>query len=124
MALNSKSPVEDYINRCDAKLRDRLTRLLMSVRKAAPDADEFISYKMPAFRVGRIIFYFAAFKNHIGAFPPVRDHVLLEKSFKKFMGPKGNLQFPHDQPIPYALIERLIKHRVKLERARLRTKKG
>jgi uncharacterized protein YdhG (YjbR/CyaY superfamily) len=65
--------------------------------------------------------YFAAFKKHIGLFPPVRGDAKLEKSISAYAGAKGNLQFPLDQPIPYPLIERIVKLRVKQNRSKART---
>jgi uncharacterized protein YdhG (YjbR/CyaY superfamily) len=57
--------------------------------------------------------YFAAFKNHIGLYPPVRGDAKLEKAISIYAGEKGNLRFPLDQPIPYGLIEKIVKLRVK-----------
>ena len=57
--------------------------------------------------------YFAAFKNKIGFYPPVKDNASLENAISPYAGEKGNLRFPLDHPIPYRLIERIVKHRVK-----------
>jgi uncharacterized protein YdhG (YjbR/CyaY superfamily) len=57
--------------------------------------------------------YFAAFKNHIGLYPPVKGDAKLVKAASAYTGEKGNLQFPLDHPIPYGLIERIVKFRVK-----------
>jgi uncharacterized protein YdhG (YjbR/CyaY superfamily) len=80
---------------------------------------------MPAFFQGGVLIYFAAFKNHIGIFPPVRGDVQLLKQLDRYRGPKGNLKFPLDEPIPYNLISRIVKVRRKenLERARSKQKK-
>jgi len=87
------------------------------IRAAAPDAEEVISYRMPAFRQRGILVYFAAFKSHIGLFSPVRGDVKIEKALAPYAGPKGNLKFPLDQPIPYALIRRVVRLRVKQDSA-------
>jgi uncharacterized protein YdhG (YjbR/CyaY superfamily) len=68
---------------------------------------------MPAFALHGILVYFAAFKNHIGVFPPLRGDAKLQAAASKYAGPKGNLKFPLDQPIPYALIARIVKSRAK-----------
>jgi uncharacterized protein YdhG (YjbR/CyaY superfamily) len=69
--------------------------------------------------------YFAAFKKHIGIYPPVRGDAKLEKSISRYAGVKGNLQFPLDQPIPYGLIERIVKLRVKQNLSKARaSRKG
>ena len=64
---------------------------------------------MPAFKARGMLVYYAAFKNHIGVYPPVRGDAALMKAVKPYAGPKGNLQFPLDGPIPYGLIARIIK---------------
>jgi uncharacterized protein YdhG (YjbR/CyaY superfamily) len=84
-----------------------------TVRQCAPDAAEVISYQMPAFRQDGILVYFAAWKQHIGLYPPISGDKTLEKAVARYAGPKGNLQFPLDEPIPYGLIGRIVKLRVK-----------
>ena len=73
---------------------------------------------MPAFRLHGILVYFAAFKNHIGLYPPVSGDADLEKALRPYAGPKGNLKFPLDRPIPYDLIKRVVLLRVRQESAR------
>jgi uncharacterized protein YdhG (YjbR/CyaY superfamily) len=68
---------------------------------------------MPAFAQNGILVYFAAFKAHIGVFPPVSGDAKLEKALERYRGPKGNLKFPLDEPIPYDLIRRIATLRVK-----------
>jgi uncharacterized protein YdhG (YjbR/CyaY superfamily) len=83
-----------------------------TVRKAAPEAEERISYGMPAFFQGGVLVYFAAFKKHIGLYPPVRDKSL-QRLVAQYAGPKGNLQFPLYEPIPHGLITRIVASRIK-----------
>jgi uncharacterized protein YdhG (YjbR/CyaY superfamily) len=90
-----------------------LERIRLTIRQAAPDAQETISYNIPAFTLNGTLVYFAAFKKHIGFYPPVRGDAKLEKSISTYAGEKGNLKFPLDQPIPYDLIQRIVKLRVK-----------
>ncbi len=84
----------------------------MIIRQTAPLAEETISYGMPAFKQQGILVYFAAFKKHIGLFPPVRGDEKLERAAARYAGPKGNLQFPLEKPIPYDLIRRIVNARV------------
>jgi uncharacterized protein YdhG (YjbR/CyaY superfamily) len=77
-----------------------------------PEAAEVISYRIPAFRQEGIVVYFAAFKNHIGLYPPVRGDPALGKAVAPYAGEKGNLRFPLDQPIPLKLIGRIAKLRL------------
>ena len=78
-----------------------------AVHAAVPGATETISYRMPAFRKGRVFFYFAVFKQHIGIYPPVRGDAALQRALARYRGPKGNLKFPLDEPMPIALIARV-----------------
>ena len=90
-----------------------LEKVRATIRHAAPEARETISYLMPAFRQHGMLVYFAAWKHHIGLYPPVSGDKALQKAVARYSGPKGNLQFPLDEPIPYDLIERVVKLRVK-----------
>lgn len=69
-----------------------------------------------------ILVYFAAFKNHIGMFPPIRGDAKLKAAVAKYAGPKGNLKFPLDEPLPYALVTKIVKFRVKQNLAKARKK--
>jgi uncharacterized protein YdhG (YjbR/CyaY superfamily) len=79
---------------------------------------------MPAFRQGSMLLYFAAFKNHIGVFPPVRGDAKLEKAVAPYAGEKGNLRFPLDRPIPYDLIKRIVRLRLKQVTAKAEAEAG
>jgi uncharacterized protein YdhG (YjbR/CyaY superfamily) len=118
--------IEQYIANSSPEARAVLRKLRSTIKKAAPpDAEELISYRMPAYALHGILVYFAAFKHHIGMFPPIRGNAKLAAAAAKYAGPKGNLSFPLDEPIPYALVARIVKHRVKqnLAKARVRRKK-
>jgi uncharacterized protein YdhG (YjbR/CyaY superfamily) len=114
--------IEEYIASSAATVRPILRELRRVILAAAPDAEELISYRMPAFRQYGILVYFAAFKTHIGLFPPVRGDVKLAKALAPYAGPKGNLKFPLDEPMPYALIRRIVRLRVKQDSAKARAK--
>jgi uncharacterized protein YdhG (YjbR/CyaY superfamily) len=77
---------------------------------------------MPALKTDGILVYFAAFKNHIGLFPPVSGDAAIEKAIAKYAGEKGNLRFPLDEPIPYALIARIVKLRARQDRERVKAR--
>jgi uncharacterized protein YdhG (YjbR/CyaY superfamily) len=112
--------IDEYIALRPPKVQAILQKIRRTIRKAAPGAEEVISYRMPAFKLNGIIVYFAAFTNHIGLFPPVRGDAKLVKAIDPYAGPKGNLRFPLDQPIPYGLIEKIAKLRVKQNMAKKR----
>jgi uncharacterized protein YdhG (YjbR/CyaY superfamily) len=115
--------IDEYIATFLPGVRSILKKLRLTIRKAVPQAKEKISYKMPAFALDGDLIYFAAFKKHIGVFPPVRGDEKLNKALSRYRGPKGNLQFPLDEPIPYPLISRVVKARVKEHAARVRSKR-
>jgi uncharacterized protein YdhG (YjbR/CyaY superfamily) len=104
--------VDDYIATFAPDVQSILQKIRQTVKAAAPDAKETISYRMPAFKLNGMLVYFAAFKRHIGLFPPVRGGDSLMRAVKPYAGPKGNLQFPFGKPVPYALIRRIVKSRV------------
>ena len=114
--------IDEYIAAAPAAVRPILKGIRRIARAAAPEAEELISYRMPAFRLHRILIYFAAFKSHIGMFPPVSGDAKLERDLEPYAGPKGNLKFPLDRPIPYALIKRIVQLRVKQELSRMSAK--
>jgi uncharacterized protein YdhG (YjbR/CyaY superfamily) len=110
--------MDEYFAACAPEVRAILERIRLTVRNAVPDAQETISYKMPTFTLHGVLVHFAAFKKHIGFYPPVRGDAKLQKAIATYAGEKGNLQFPLGQPIPYGLIERIVKHRAKQNSAR------
>ena len=106
--------IDQYIAMCSPEVRPILRKLRSTIKRAAPpETEELISYRMPAFAKHGILVYFAAFKNHIGMFPPLKGDAKLRAAASKYAGPKGNLKFPLDQPIPYALVARIVKARAK-----------
>jgi uncharacterized protein YdhG (YjbR/CyaY superfamily) len=115
MATHRAKPknIDEYIASFSPDVRAILERIRLTIRKASPGAQETISYNIPTFTLNGALVHFAAFKSHIGVYPPVRGDARLEKAISIYAGPKGNLQFPLDQPIPYGLIERIVKFRVK-----------
>ena len=117
--------IDGYISGFPADVQAILENVRATIRHAAPEAKETISYQMPAFKQHGILLYFAAWKKHVGLYPPISGDKALEKAVARYAGPKGNLQFPLDQPIPYDLIERIVKLRVTqdLAKAAARRKK-
>ncbi len=104
--------VDDYIAACEPKAQAVLRKIRRLLRQTAPKAEEVISYRMPAFKQNGILLYYAAFKEHIGLFPPVKGDAALLKALAKYSGPKGNLRLPLDEPMPYDLIKRIVQLRV------------
>lgn len=115
--------IDSYISQFPADVQKILERVRTTISQAAPEAKEIISYQMPAFNLHGILVYFAAWKNHIGLYPPLSGDPVLAKAVARYAGPKGNLQFPLDQPIPYDLIKRIVKLRVKQDSAKAAAKR-
>ena len=120
MPANRPEPqtIDEYIASFTPDVQAILRKIRSTIRNAAPGAQEIISYKIPTFKLNGVLVYFAAFKKHIGLYPPVRGDAKIEEAVSIYAGPKGNLQFPLDQPIPYGLIERIVKLRVKQNSSR------
>jgi uncharacterized protein YdhG (YjbR/CyaY superfamily) len=104
--------IDAYIAAQSIAVQPRLRRIRTIVREEAPNAEETISYRMPAFMLGGALFYFAAFKKHIGIYPPVRGDAALLHALAPYRGEKGNLSFPLAEAMPYELIRRVARQRV------------
>jgi uncharacterized protein YdhG (YjbR/CyaY superfamily) len=111
----SKQPtrtIDEYIAMFTPEVRAILEKIRSTVAKAAPAAYEAISYQIPVFVLNGPLVYFAAFKRHVGFYPPVTDQRLKHES-AVYANEKGNLRFPLNEPMPYALITKLVKARIK-----------
>ena len=115
--------IDDYISTFPDDVQAILGKVRETIRRAAPEATETISYMMPAFRQHGILVYFAAWKSHIGMYPPISCDKTLENYLARYAGPNGNLQFPLDEPMPFDLIERIVKRRVKQDAAKAAAKR-
>lgn len=115
--------VDEYIRGFPPEVQGMLQRVREVLRHAAPQAQEVISYRMPAFRQNGVLLYFAAFQHHLGLYPPVSGDAALMKAIAPYAGEKGNLRFAYDQPIPYALIARIAALRVQQDAAKARSKR-
>lgn len=98
---------DEYLKTVNPEARVLLLAIQQQVETLLPEASRCIGYKMPAYRAKRIFFYFAAFKKHIGIYPPVSNDAELIKELAPYRGPNGNLSFPLNQPLPIELIGRV-----------------
>jgi uncharacterized protein YdhG (YjbR/CyaY superfamily) len=99
----------DYLASLDPMHAKVLRQVHAAVRKAVPDAVSVISYGIPAFKQDRVFIYCAAFKKHIGIYPPVREDARLKAVLKPYANDKGNLSFSLDEPMPLPVIARVAK---------------
>ena len=111
--------IDSYIAEFSPDVRARLKKVRATIREAAPDAIEKISYRMPAFALRGSLVWFAAFENHIGLYPGASGVSKFARRLGSFDYAKGSVQFPHDRPIPFSLIADIVAFRVaeNLERA-------
>src|SRR6516165_6515843 len=91
--------INDYISQFPAGVRAILEKVRSTISSAAPEAKETISYLMPSFKLHGMLVYFAAWEKHLGLYPPISGDKALEKAVARYAGPKGNFQFPLDEPI-------------------------
>jgi len=120
MAESNHNPasIDEYIASFAPEVQALLQAVRAAVKAAAPNATEVISYRMPALKQHGVLVYFAAFKNHIGFYPPIKGDARLEKQASRYAGEKGNLRFPLNEPIPYALIGALTRLRSEQDAAK------
>jgi len=105
--------VDSYIKLFPENVQGLLNQIRTTIKKNAPEAEESISYKMPAYKTnGKPLVYFAGFKNHIGLYATPTGHTQFEKELSKYKQGKGSVQFPLDKPIPLTLIARIVKFKV------------
>jgi uncharacterized protein YdhG (YjbR/CyaY superfamily) len=111
--------IDEYIAGFPKDVQEILEKIRMTIRKAAPGAEETIKYQMPTFTLKGNLVHFAAFKKHIGFYPVPTGIEAFKDELAVYKGGKGSVQFPLDQPIPFDLISRIVKFRVQenLEKA-------
>jgi len=115
--------VDAYVAGFPPDVRVVLEKIRLTIRTAAPDAEEKIAYGMPAFVQDGPLVYYAAFKNHIGFFPTSTGIVKFKDELAAYGTSKGTVRFPLGAPVPYGLITRIVKFRVKENRARAAAKR-
>jgi uncharacterized protein YdhG (YjbR/CyaY superfamily) len=117
--------IDEYIAGFPQDVQAILEKIRMTIREAAPDAKETISYQVPTFRLEGNLVHFAGFKEHIGFYPTPTGIEKFKEELSVYEGAKGSVQFPLDKPIPYGLISEIVRFRVKenLERAEAKRKK-
>ena len=114
VAITRKHPenIDGYIDQFPTEMQKRLRAMRETIRKSAPKAEETISYGMPAFKLSRILVWFAGFKHHIGFYPGASGIAAFKKELSPYKGAKGSVQFPLDKPLPLTLVGRIVKFRV------------
>ncbi len=125
MSANQAAPknIDEYIAGFPQDVQAILEKIRATIREAAPDAEEKISYQMPTFALKGNLVHFAAYKHHIGFYPAPRGIEQFQKELSVYKGAKGSVQFPLDKPMPYDLISKIVKFRVQENLAKAETKR-
>jgi uncharacterized protein YdhG (YjbR/CyaY superfamily) len=127
MKSDTKPPstIDEYIARCPEDVQAILSKIREIIRKVAPTAEETIKYQIPTFVLNGNLVHFAAFQNHIGFYPTPSGITKFQQELSAYKGAKGSVQFPLDAPIPFSLITKIVKFRVKetIEKAAAKSKK-
>lgn len=125
MKATVANSVDEYIDGFPAETQKLLEQLRSTIIKAAPKAEEGISYQMPAYKLQGVLVYFAGYKNHIGFYPGAAGVESFKEEISKYKWAKGSIQFPIEEGIPVKLVTKIVKFRVKqnLEKAAAKAKK-
>lgn len=114
MTTNTPENISEYIAAFPKNVQKLLQQIRTTIKKAAPKAEETISYAMPAFSLyGKKLVYFAGYKNHIGFYATPTGHEAFKKELAVYKQGKGSVQFPLDEPMPVSLITKIVQFRVK-----------
>lgn len=116
----SQNKIDQYIARYPVSTQKILEKLRATIKKAAPKAEETISYGIPTLTFHGNLVHFAAYKEHIGFYPAPSGILAFKKELSTYEGAKGSIKFPIDKPIPFSLITKIVKFRLKenLEKAK------
>lgn len=123
--MEKKPPqnIDEYIAGFPDDVQDKLNKMRATIRQAAPEAQEKISYQMPTFTLEGNLVHFAAYKNHIGFYPVPSGIEQFKHQLSAYKGAKGSVQFPLDQPIPYELVREIVEFRVQENLAKAAAKR-
>jgi uncharacterized protein YdhG (YjbR/CyaY superfamily) len=113
--------IDEYINAFPEDIQIVLEKMRQTIRKAAPESIEAISYQMPGFKLNGSLVWFAAFKNHIGFYPTPSGIEFFKKELSPYKTSKGTVQFPLDKPVPYDLVKKIVLFRVNENLAKKKT---
>jgi uncharacterized protein YdhG (YjbR/CyaY superfamily) len=123
--MDNRQPttIDEYIAAYPPEIQTRLRAMRETIRAAAPDASEKISYGMPTFYFEGNLVYFGVAKNHIGFYPTPNGIEAFQEELAPYKGGKGSAQFPHDQPLPLDLVTRITQYRMEQNRTKAAKKR-
>jgi uncharacterized protein YdhG (YjbR/CyaY superfamily) len=122
--MTKAKDIDEYITSYPKETQKVLERVRATIKKAAPKAEEAISYGIPAFKLNGMLVWFAAYSKHIGFYPRPSGIEAFKKELSIYKGAKGSVQFPLDKPMPLGLITKIVKFRVaeNLQKAKIKKK--
>ena len=127
METTTKTPpattVDEYIKRFPPKVQATMQKLRKVIKAAAPKAEEVINYQIAGYKYYGMLVFFGAWENHIGLYPGTGAVKAFKKELSAYKGAKGTVQFPHAESIPFTLISKIVKFRVKENEERNAVKK-
>lgn len=106
--------IRQYIESFPESTQRILRKLHKAIKETAPDAEEIISYNMPAFSLNGVLVYYAAYKSHIGFYPTGSGIAAFTDEISDYKHSKGAIQFPIDEPLPLDLVKKIVKFRIKM----------
>ncbi len=112
MAMMQYKSVDEYISGFPKHIQDILENLRKVIKESAPEAQETISYGMPAFKQNGPLVYFAGQKNHIGFYPTSSPIEAFKKELEPYQVSKGTIRFSLDKPIPYTLVKKIVQFKI------------
>jgi uncharacterized protein YdhG (YjbR/CyaY superfamily) len=107
--------IDEYHSLQTTEIEEKLNELRVIIKEVAKECTETISYNMPAFKLYKVLVYYAAYKNHIGFYPTSQPIIAFEEELKPYKTSKGAIQFPLDKALPKELIQRIVKFRMEME---------
>ena len=121
-ATSKFKTVDHYFSAFPASTKALLKKMRETVKEVAPQAEELISYNMPAFRWNGMLVWYAAYKQHIGFYPTPSAIKTFAQELRQYKTSKGAIQLPIDKPIPISLIKKIVKFRLKQNLEKAKTK--
>jgi uncharacterized protein YdhG (YjbR/CyaY superfamily) len=115
------SSIDEYHASFPAEIQKLLQQLRQAIRQAAPQATETISYNIPTFKMNKNLVHYAAHKDHIGFYPASRVITVFKEELTGFRTSKGTIQFPLEEPLPIALIKKIVRYRITEDAAKTKT---
>jgi uncharacterized protein YdhG (YjbR/CyaY superfamily) len=121
--MTTPKDIDEYISGYPKEIQQFLQKVRATIKKAAPQAVETISYGMPAFKMNGLLVWFAAHSKHIGFYPKASGIEAFKKELSEYKWAKGTVHFPFDKPMPLGLITKIVEFRVNENLHRIKTKK-